>query len=142
METMKKIADIVLFLLLLHPIIYAQEFRPIKREFKYEKTENKEEGFIEATYYNGRGAMLQYLGMRIHYPELARQQNISGEVVASFVVGEDGTISDIKIVKGIGRGCDEQVKYVIASMPKWKPARYNNKNMSMMIVIHVLFKLI
>ncbi|MCQ2303548.1 MAG: energy transducer TonB [Bacteroidales bacterium] len=68
---------------------------------------------------------LRHIAMNLRYPQPAREQGIQGEVIVSFVVEADGTITNVQVEKGIGGGCDEEAVRVIKSMPKWKPAVKN-----------------
>lgn len=82
-----------------------------------------------------------YLGKNIHYPEAAREAGVEGRVILRFVVNEDGSVSDIQIVRGIGSGCDEEAKRVLASMPKWKPGKQNGRPVKVYFTLPVTFKL-
>lgn len=61
------------------------------------------------------------------YPNEARKNKIEGKVVIQFIINEDGTCSDFKVVKGIGHGCDEAAVEAFKKMPKWKPGLVNGK---------------
>ncbi len=67
----------------------------------------------------------QYLSRSLRYPDTARENNISGKVVVKFAVDEDGTISNVHVVRSIGGGCDEEAMRVISEMPPWNPGRQN-----------------
>jgi len=75
----------------------------------------------------GISALMNYLASNIQYPDLARDNKIQGRVILKFVVENDGSISNIKLVKGIGGGCDEEAVRVIMKMPKWIPGIENDK---------------
>jgi protein TonB len=87
------------------------------------------------------GSISEYLSRNIQYPELAKQTNTSGRVVIKFVVNEDGSISNTKVVKGIGAGCEEEAMRVINSMPKWKAGKTNGKAVKVYFTLPVSFKL-
>ncbi len=82
-----------------------------------------------------------YLGKNIRYPEQAKENNIEGRVILKFVVNEDGAVSDISVVRGIGGGCDEEAKRVVASMPKWKPGKQNGRPVKVYFTLPIVFKL-
>lgn len=71
--------------------------------------------------------MKDFLQKNLRYPEFAKENNITGRVVVKFVVDEQGSISDVKVVKGIGGGCDEEAVRVIKKVPSWKPGKQNGK---------------
>jgi len=65
--------------------------------------------------------MMNFLANNLTYPEQARRQKIEGRVFVNFVVEKDGSVSNVKILRGIGAGCDEEAKRVVELMPKWTP---------------------
>jgi len=77
---------------------------------------------LAAEFPGGVGALEQFLRDNIQYPQLARDYKIQGTVSAIFIIKNDGRLSDIKIMRGIGAGCDEEFLRVIRLMPGWKPA--------------------
>lgn len=85
--------------------------------------------------------MQEYLANHINYPAAAREASIQGRVAVTFVVNEDGTISDAKVTRGIGGGCDEEALRVIRAMPKWKPGRQNGAPLKVMFTQAITFKL-
>ncbi|MCU0353000.1 MAG: energy transducer TonB [Cytophagales bacterium] len=89
----------------------------------------------------GIGELSKYLSKNIRYPAQARNQNISGKVFVSFVVGSDGTIKDVTVAKGIGYGCDEEAKRVVGTMPKWKPGRQSGRNVPVRYSLPINFTL-
>ncbi|WP_151086231.1 energy transducer TonB [Hymenobacter baengnokdamensis] len=75
----------------------------------------------------GQEALLRYLRSHLRYPGAALAAGISGRVFMSFVVGADGQISDVTILKGLGYGLDEEALRVICQMPAWTPG-YQSKH--------------
>lgn len=75
----------------------------------------------------GEGEMYKYIGKNIEYPRMAKESGISGRVFVTFVVEKDGSVTDVKVLRGIGGGCDEEAVRVIKSMPKWKPGKQRGK---------------
>ena len=89
----------------------------------------------------GMEAMMKYLSENIKYPEQAKEKNTQGRVLVSFVVEKDGSISNVKVARGIGNGCDEEAVRVISAMPKWKPGKHNGKKVRVSFAIPISFKL-
>ena len=89
----------------------------------------------------GMEAMMKYLSENIKYPELAKEKNTQGRVLVTFIVEKNGSISNVKVVKGIGNGCDEEAVRVISAMPKWKPGKQNGKTVRVSFAIPISFKL-
>ncbi len=73
----------------------------------------------------GEEALYKYLGENVKYPQAAKDKGIQGKVFVSFVVEIDGSISEIKVLRGIGEGCDEEAVSVMKNMPKWIPGSMN-----------------
>ena len=69
----------------------------------------------------------EYLGKNLHYPEKALKKGIHGKVIVRFVVNEDGSLSNFKIVQGIGGGCNKEALRVVRNMPAWQPGKQNGK---------------
>ncbi len=90
----------------------------------------------------GQEAMYKYIYDRYKYPAIARQNGISGRILVQFIVTKEGTIEDVRIVSGIGGGCDEQALAVIRDMPKWNPGKHNGKavNVSFMLPIKIVLQ--
>ena len=69
----------------------------------------------------GTAALIKYLGSEITYPDQAKKDSIQGKVFVTFVIEKNGAVNDVKILRGIGGGCDEESLRVVSSMPNWKP---------------------
>lgn len=69
----------------------------------------------------GDKAMQEFIRQNLHYPEIARVQNITGVIHIYFVILIDGTIRDVKVVKGLQPDLDNEIVRVIRSMPAWNP---------------------
>jgi len=89
----------------------------------------------------GRTALLRYIYQNIEYPSAAFKQRIHGRVVCSFIINEDGSISDITLVQGVYAFLDDEVLRVIRSMPVWKPAMKDGKAIKNKCIIPVVFRL-
>ena len=89
----------------------------------------------------GDGELLKYLASNIKYPPLARENNIQGSVVLTFVVSKDGGVRDVNIVKDIGGGCGKEAVRVVQSMPKWIPGEANGNAVKVRFTLPVRFKL-
>ncbi|MCD4747495.1 MAG: energy transducer TonB [Bacteroidales bacterium] len=89
----------------------------------------------------GEVAMMKYLGSNIKYPIIARESGIQGTVYMTFVVEKNGRVTDIKILRGIGGGCDEEAIRVIKAMPKWKPGLQRGKSVRVQFQMPIKFTL-
>ena len=89
----------------------------------------------------GETKLLEYISNNIQYPQVARETGIQGRVFIGFVVEPDGSISNVKLLRGIGGGCDEEAIRVVKSMPKWKPGKQHGKVVRVSYLIPISFKL-
>src|SRR5690606_38880023 len=88
----------------------------------------------------GVAAFNTHMMKEIRYPLQALQAGVEGRVDVQFVVDEDGSISDVEVIKGIGAGCDEEAVRVVKSLPSFKPATQNGKPVRVRMVVPVSFQ--
>lgn len=74
-------------------------------------------------YPGGDEARIKYLQDNIRYPDEAKELGVQGKVFVTFVVEVDGSITDVRVLRGIGAGCDEEAIRVVKAMPKWIPGK-------------------
>lgn len=89
----------------------------------------------------GEKALLNFISENIIYPESAKDKNISGRVFVTFVVEKDGSVSDVKLLRGIGKECDEEAMRVVKAMPKWKPGMNEGKPVRVSYALPIHFRL-
>lgn len=89
----------------------------------------------------GEAAMYKYLGDNIVYPSAASEEGIQGRVVVEFVVGKDGSITNVKVVRPRHPALDKEAVRMIKSMPKWIPGRNNGQPVKVTYTLPVTFKL-
>jgi len=90
---------------------------------------------------SGFASLKWYVTQNLIYPEEAKEQGISGKVLVQFVVNQDGSISEIEIIEGIGFGCDqESVRVILASAP-WEPGLRRGEPVRVRLVLPVEFVL-
>ena len=87
----------------------------------------------------GMPAFYQYLKDNMKYPAVARRAGVEGKVLVSFVVGKDGSISEVTVLKGIGAGCDEEAVRVMAKAPHWKPGKQRGKPVRQRCILPIKF---
>jgi len=81
----------------------------------------------------------KYLANHINYPEQARRTGVQGKVYVQFVVDKDGSFTDVKAIKGIGMGCDQEAVRVVKNAPKWNPGKQRGRPVRVKMVIPILF---
>lgn len=92
-------------------------------------------------YPGGEKALFQYLYKNINYPQLAADAGISGKVYVSFVIEQDGSVSQIELLSGIGAGCDKEAMRVIANMVTWKAGKQRGKEVRVKFTLPINFSL-
>lgn len=97
--------------------------------------------FVEepATPPDGMTAFLKNLSEDLKYPKEARKLGIQGKVFVQFIVNPTGELTDIKVVRGIGHGCDEEAVRVLKKSPKWKPGKQRGRAVKQQMVLPIMF---
>jgi protein TonB len=86
----------------------------------------------------GNEALAKFLNGNLKYPHIAKEAGIGGDVIVQFVLEKDGSIDNIKIVRGLGGGCNEEAIRVVKMMPKWTPGKQRGR--AVRITCHLLIK--
>lgn len=89
----------------------------------------------------GDESRVKFLMENIKYPQMARESGIAGTVYVTFVVERDGSVTDVKVLRGIGGGCDEEAVRVIQAMPKWNPGKQRGKPVRVQFNMPIKFTL-
>ncbi len=132
---MKKLA-LLLSAILLTNMAFCQEEKKVSVD---------DEVFVvveeQAEFPGGMEAMYAYIGKNLKYPELAKEKGIEGRVFVQFVIEKDGSISNVKILRGIGGGCDEAAMEMVKNMPKWKPGKQGGNPVRFQFTLPIKFEL-
>ena len=89
----------------------------------------------------GEAALVKYLESHINYPPEAAKNKIEGHVIVQFVVKNDGSIGEVKVVRSLEKDLDKEAIRVIKSLPKFTPGRQDGKEVSVWYTLPVKFKL-
>ncbi len=89
----------------------------------------------------GMEAFSKFLRKNLRYPHQAQEAEVGGKVFVSFIVEKDGQLTDIKIVRGIGHGCDEEAERVLSKSPQWKPGLQNSTPVRVLFTLPLSFVL-
>ena len=89
----------------------------------------------------GQAEMMQFISKNMKYPTIAQENGTQGRVTCQFVVGADGKVRDVKVLRGVDPYLDKEAVRVIMSMPKWIPGKQNGKAVSVKYTIPVMFRL-
>ena len=89
----------------------------------------------------GDGELMKFLNGEIKYPVVAAENGIQGRVVVRFVVGKDGKVSDVKVVKPLDPSLDKEAVRVVQKMPNWVTGKQNGRNVAVYYTLPVTFRL-
>jgi len=85
--------------------------------------------------------LIKFIRLNLRYPPMAQENRISGTVLINFVVDRDGKITRVKVVRGIGGGCDEEAVRVISKMPTWSPGKQGGKAVLVSFTVPIKYTL-
>lgn len=75
----------------------------------------------------GDESLMKFFNENIRYPQSAKESGINGKVFITFIIDENGKVTEVKVLRGIGGGCDEEAVRVARLMPQWNPGKQNGK---------------
>ena len=108
---------------------------------KHEEEQNKIFEVVEQQPQFPGGSVNGWLADHIKYPVVAAENGISGRVVVQFVVERDGSVSQVRVVRGVDPSLDKEAQRVISSMPKWIPGKQNGQAVRSRFTVPVTFRL-
>ncbi|HKK60774.1 MAG TPA: energy transducer TonB [Salinivirga sp.] len=89
----------------------------------------------------GQGELFKYISQNIQYPAIAKENGIQGKVFIQFVVGKDGSITNVTVLRGVDPSLDKEAVRVVKNMPKWKPGKQRGKPVYVRYQVPINFKL-
>lgn len=89
----------------------------------------------------GPSALMEWLSNNVKYPVVAQEYGVQGRVVVSFVVERDGSITDVKVVRGVDPSLDREASRVVRAMPRWIPGKQNGSAVRVKYNVPVAFRL-
>ena len=108
---------------------------------KQEEEQNKIFEVVEQNPQFPGGSVNGWLADHIKYPVVAAENGIQGRVVVQFVVERDGSVSQVRVVRGVDPSLDKEAQRVISSMPKWIPGKQNGQSVRSRFTVPVTFRL-
>lgn len=108
---------------------------------KHEEEQNKIFEVVEQQPQFPGGSVNGWLADHIKYPVVAAENGISGRVVVQFIVERDGSVSQVRVVRGVDPSLDKEAQRVISSMPKWIPGKQNGQAVRSRFTVPVTFRL-
>ncbi|HNW88714.1 MAG TPA: energy transducer TonB [Bacteroidales bacterium] len=89
----------------------------------------------------GDESRIKFLTENIKYPQMAKESGIQGTVYVTFVVDEKGKVADVRVLRGIGGGCDEEAVRVVKLMPPWNAGKQSGKPVRVQFNMPIRFTL-
>ena len=89
----------------------------------------------------GEAKLFEFVSKNIHYPQEAKEKGIQGRVFVGFVIEKDGSVSNVRNLRGVDSELDTEAIRVVKSMPKWKPGMHRGEPVRVSYQIPILFKL-
>ncbi|HRD53767.1 MAG TPA: energy transducer TonB [Flavobacteriales bacterium] len=89
----------------------------------------------------GQEAMMRYLSANLQFPKEAQEKGVQGAVFINFVVERDGSINEVKVLRGIDNACEAEAIRVVQGMPKWAPGKQRGKEVRVQYNLPIRFKL-
>ena len=89
----------------------------------------------------GEAELFHYISKNIRYPQEAKEKGIQGRVFVGFVIEKDGSVSNVRNIRGVDSELDAEAMRVVESMPKWKPGMHNGEFVRVSYQIPIHFKL-
>ena len=77
----------------------------------------------------------------IVYPEISKENGVQGRVILQFTVDKDGSVKNVKVLRGVDSSLDKEAVRVVSSSPKWEPGRQRDKPAKVTFVFPVIFQL-
>lgn len=93
------------------------------------------------SYPGGDAALLGFISKNIKYPRQAKRMGVEGKVHLSFVIDTDGRVTDVKVLRGIGAGCDEEAVRVLKLLPNFSPGKQRGVPVKVQMQLPVSFQL-
>ena len=89
----------------------------------------------------GMAECYKWIGKNLVYPTISAENGVQGRVTVNFVVNADGSIVDVKVIRGVDPYLDKEAIRVVSKMPKWKPGKQRGKAVRCSFNLPVRFKL-
>lgn len=83
----------------------------------------------------------KWVNSKLVYPEIAKENGVQGRVTLQFTVNADGTVSNVKVLRGVDSSLDKEAVRVVSSSPKWKPGKQRDRAVKVTYTFPVIFQL-
>ena len=112
---------------------------------EFEEEESDDEFFMVVedmpAFPGGDLGLMKFIQRNVKYPPIAKEYNIEGKVYISFIVDKSGSVTNVKIVRGVDKNLDAEAVRVVKLLPKYKPGKQRGKPVRVMFTIPINFTL-
>ena len=138
------VAGLSVGLLISSQVALAQTPDSLRMDTIEEVAEQELFGMIPETMPSFRGGeqkLFEFIGKNVVYPQEAIDAGIEGRVFVEFCIEKDGSVSNAKILRGLGYGCDEEALRVVGLMPKWRPGKQRGQCIRVKYTLPINFRI-
>ena len=97
---------------------------------------------VKPTFQGGdANAFSRWVNQHLSYPDIAKENGVQGRVLLQFTVGTDGSVSAVKVLRGIDSSLDQEAVRVVSASPKWTPGRQRDRAVKVTYTFPVFFQL-
>ena len=83
----------------------------------------------------------KWVNSRLEYPEIAKENGVQGRVTLQFTVEKDGSVTKVKVLRGVDPSLDKEAVRVVSSSPKWTPGKQRDRAVPVTYTFPVIFQL-
>ena len=83
----------------------------------------------------------KWVNSRLQYPEIAKENGVQGRVTLQFTVEKDGTVTKVRVLRGVDPSLDKEAVRVVSMSPKWKPGKQRDRAVPVTYTFPVIFQL-
>ena len=110
------------------------ECRMVREVFEYDFVDSK------PSFPGGREALMEFVNKTRRYPADAYQRGIEGRVTCSFIIDEDGRVTNVQVIKAADRSLNEEALRILCEMPDWQPGRHSGVAVPVRVVHCIPFR--
>ena len=83
----------------------------------------------------------KWVNSKLQYPEIAKENGVQGRVTLQFTVNPDGSVSNVKVLRGVDSSLDKEAVRVVSMSPKWEPGKQRDRAVKVTYTFPVIFQL-
>lgn len=116
---------------------FSQEIKTISKNKSDDTIYSSAAIEYQPEYDGGIQGFREYIAKNFTIPPQAAKQNIQGKIFVEFIIEKDGSLTDIKVIRGLGFGLDEEAQRVLSNCKKWKPGEIKGEKIKARYVLPI-----